>query len=63
MQVYQGIGVSEGVAIAKILKIHSAFVNYPRIELQDAGDVPLEVDRVKRAQSNRDAAQGSEHSI
>ena len=50
MQVYKGLGVSEGVAIGKVLKIHSAFVNYPRIELQNPSEVPLEVERIQKAQ-------------
>jgi len=50
MQVYRGIGVSEGVAIGKVLKIHSAFVNYPRTPLSGADQVPGEIARIKSAQ-------------
>ncbi|OGH04423.1 MAG: phosphoenolpyruvate--protein phosphotransferase [Candidatus Lambdaproteobacteria bacterium RIFOXYD1_FULL_56_27] len=50
MQIYKGLGVSEGVAVGKVLKIHSAFMNYPRIEIEDESALPLEVERLKKAQ-------------
>ncbi len=49
MQTYHGLGVSEGVSIGKALKIHSAFVNYPRIELSDDQDIPQELERLDQA--------------
>jgi len=50
MQIYRGMGVSEGVAIGKVLKIHSAFMNYPRTQLDNADAVPGEVSRIQLAQ-------------
>ncbi|MBU3914856.1 phosphoenolpyruvate--protein phosphotransferase [bacterium] len=50
MNIYQGIGVSDGVAIGKVLKINSAYVNYPRIQLKSADEVPIEIKRIKQAQ-------------
>ena len=49
MQVYRGLGVSEGVAIGKVLKIYSAFVNYPRRELATEAEVPSELMRLETA--------------
>ncbi|MDT8445412.1 MAG: phosphoenolpyruvate--protein phosphotransferase [bacterium] len=55
MQTYKGLGVSDGVAIGKVLKIHSAFVNYPRVEITDEGDLPKEVERIEKAQALTEA--------
>lgn len=52
MNVYKGLGVSDGVAIGKVLKINSAYVNYPRIQLDSDEKVPLEIDRIKQAQKS-----------
>ncbi len=49
MQTYRGLGVSEGVAIGKVLKIYSAFVNYPRIELSGKDKIPFELERLAKA--------------
>ncbi|MCP4756516.1 MAG: phosphoenolpyruvate--protein phosphotransferase [Proteobacteria bacterium] len=50
MNTYRGIGVSDGVAIGKVLKINSAFVHYPRIQLEDDDEkVSHEVERIKQA--------------
>jgi phosphotransferase system enzyme I (PtsI) len=51
MNIYHGTGVSEGVAIGKVLRINSAFVKYPRIELDDDSAVELEIDRMREAQT------------
>ncbi|MFH2130184.1 MAG: phosphoenolpyruvate--protein phosphotransferase [bacterium] len=51
MNTYRGIGVSDGVAIGKVLRINSAFVRYPRIELADDKSVPLEIERIRKAQA------------
>ena len=51
MQTYRGLGVSEGVAIGRILRIHSAFVNYPRVQFDDDQQLPQEIERLKRAQT------------
>jgi phosphotransferase system enzyme I (PtsI) len=50
MNIYKGIGVSDGVAIGKVLKINSAFVNYPRIQLDSVDKIPFEISRLKAAQ-------------
>ncbi|MBT3225749.1 MAG: phosphoenolpyruvate--protein phosphotransferase [Calditrichaeota bacterium] len=50
MNIYRGIGVSDGVAIGKVLMINSAFMQYPRIELDDDSKVPIEIDRIRQAQ-------------
>jgi len=52
MNIYRGIGVSEGVAIGKVLRINSAFVNYPRIELDDDNSVLVEIERIRKAQAD-----------
>ncbi len=52
MNTYRGIGVSDGVAIGKVLRINSAFMNYPRRELEDEEKVPLEIERIKQAQKS-----------
>ncbi|MBU2511742.1 phosphoenolpyruvate--protein phosphotransferase [bacterium] len=52
MIIYKGIGVSDGVAIGKVLKINSAYLNYPRIQLDSEDKIPLEIDRIKRAQKS-----------
>ncbi len=52
MNIYKGIGVSDGVAIGKVLKIHSAYLNYPRIELDSHEKIPLEIERIKSAQNS-----------
>lgn len=51
MNIYRGIGVSEGVAIGKVLRINSAFVQYPRIQLDNAAAVEVEIDRLRVAQA------------
>lgn len=51
MNIYRGIGVSDGVAIGKALRINSAFVNYPRIELDCENSVVVEIDRIRNAQA------------
>ncbi len=50
MNIYKGIGVSDGVAIGKVLKINSAYLNYPRIQLDNEEKIPLEIERIKKAQ-------------
>ena len=51
MNVYKGIGVSEGISIGKILKINSAFMSYPRIQLEGKDrQIPLEIDKIRLAQ-------------
>ena len=50
MNIYKGIGVSDGVAIGKVLKINSAYVNYPRIQLDSEEKIPPEIKRIKDAQ-------------
>jgi len=50
MNIYRGIGVSEGVAIGKVLRINSAFVKYPRVELDDDAAVEGEIKRIQEAQ-------------
>ena len=50
MNIYKGIGVSDGVAIGKVLKINSAYVNYPRIQLDSEDKIPVETRRIKEAQ-------------
>lgn len=52
MNVYRGIGVSDGVAIGKVLRINSAFVQYPRIELETDDLIPGEIERIREAQLN-----------
>ncbi|NQU64796.1 MAG: phosphoenolpyruvate--protein phosphotransferase [SAR324 cluster bacterium] len=52
MNTYKGIGVSQGVAIGKVLRINSAFMQYPRIELDNESLVPIEVDRIRRARES-----------
>ncbi len=42
--------MSDGVAIGKVLKINSAYINYPRIQLNEAEEIPVEIERIKRAQ-------------
>ncbi len=49
MNVYKGIGVSDGVAFGKVLKINSAYVNYPRIQFDSAKQIPTEISRIKEA--------------
>lgn len=51
MNIYRGIGASEGVAIGKALKINSAFVNYPRISLESEDLIPREIERIREAQT------------
>ena len=50
MNIYRGIGVSDGVAIGKVLMINSAFMQYPRVQLDDDSKVPLEIERIQQAQ-------------
>jgi len=50
MNIYRGIGASEGVAFGKALKVNSAFMNYPRIHLETDELIPREIERVKTAQ-------------
>jgi phosphoenolpyruvate-protein phosphotransferase (PTS system enzyme I) len=51
MNIYKGIGVSEGISIGKVLKINSAFMSYPRIELQGNEEkISLELDKIRMAQ-------------
>lgn len=53
MHTYKGIGVSDGVAIGKVLKINSAFVQYPRISLEDdESKIPFEIERIRVAQQS-----------
>ncbi len=52
MNVYRGVGASDGVAMGKVLKINSAYVNYPRIHLEDEGKIPREIDRIVQAQKS-----------
>lgn len=52
MNTYRGIGVSDGVAIGKVLRINSAFMQYPRIELDDDSLVPIETERIRKAQAS-----------
>lgn len=54
MNIYKGIGVSDGVSIGKVLKINSAYVNYPRIQLDSDDKIPLEIQRIRDA---RDAVE------
>lgn len=49
MNIYRGIGVSDGVAIGKALRINSAFVQYPRIQLDDDESVAVEIERIQQA--------------
>ncbi|MCG8333434.1 MAG: phosphoenolpyruvate--protein phosphotransferase [Proteobacteria bacterium] len=50
MNIYKGIGVSDGVAIGKVLKINSSYMNYPRIQFDSDEKVPTEISRIKDAQ-------------
>ncbi|MCP4296333.1 MAG: phosphoenolpyruvate--protein phosphotransferase [Proteobacteria bacterium] len=50
MNIYHGIGASEGVVIGAVLKINSSFVNYPRVHLTDKEQISFELERVKNAQ-------------
>lgn len=51
MNIYKGIGVSNGVALGKVLKINSAYMNYPRIQLDSEEKIPNEITRIRDAQS------------
>ena len=51
MNIYKGIGVSEGISIGKVLKINSAFMSYPRIALEGSEEkIPLEIEKIQKAQ-------------
>lgn len=53
MNIYHGIGVSDGVVIGKVLKINSAFMNYPRIQLEgNEKQISLEIERIRQAQKH-----------
>ena len=49
MNIYKGIGVSDGVAIGKVLIINSAFMNYPRFKLSSKEEIDFEIQRIKDA--------------
>ena len=51
MNIYRGIGASEGVVMGPVLIISPSFVNYPRIHLTDDWQVEAELKRVKKAQA------------
>jgi phosphoenolpyruvate-protein phosphotransferase (PTS system enzyme I) len=52
MNVYKGIGVSDGVAYGKVLKINSSYVNYPRIQFDSEDSIPSEIARIKQARNS-----------
>ncbi|MDH5560480.1 MAG: phosphoenolpyruvate--protein phosphotransferase [Deltaproteobacteria bacterium] len=46
MNIYRGLGASDGVAIGKVLIINSAFMNYPRFQIETREEVEFEIKRV-----------------
>lgn len=52
MNIYRGIGVSDGIVVGKALTIYSAFINYPRIQLESDRQVAHEMDRIRKAKAD-----------
>ena len=52
MGIYRGIGVSSGIAIGEALTLYSAFINYPRIQLESEEEAAREIERIQKARVN-----------
>ncbi len=54
MSIYRGIGVSDGIVIGEALTIYSAFLNYPRIQIESDEEVERELERIQKARKDTD---------